>query len=374
MNRKARAKNGLFGEHHGQGTDEKLNKFQSTEQEIRYFASEESKPFGKEAESVKRERRRMVKPIFIEGQRADSSFSHDRRLKQVTEKNERVQEGLEQAVNGSFLCGGSSTLEGKSRKEHSFPDSDMIKHVSLAVVDKLIDGLKVSHPPVERTLVTFPRRKLVILDINGLLADIVTPPPKECKADINISRRAIFKRPFFSDFLKFCFERFDVGIWSSRSKKIVDRVVDYLLGDMKDKLLFCWDLSHCTETGFKTLENRHKTLVFKELNKIWERSDLNLPWEKGTYNESNTLLLDDSPYKALLNPMHTAIFPHSFNFKDRGDRSLGPEGDLRVYMEELARAENIQKYVKENPFGQGCIDETSSFWAFYSRVLCNQSI
>ncbi|KAK3032554.1 hypothetical protein RJ639_036793 [Escallonia herrerae] len=322
----------------------------------------------------------MVKPIFLEGLRADSMFIHDPRLKQVTEKNERVQEELEQAANRSFLCGGSSTLEGKSRKEHPFPDADVIKHVSLAVVGKLIDGLKVSHPPVERTLVTFSRRKLIILDINGLLADIVTPPPKECKADINISRRAIlfpvavFKRPFFSDFLKFCFERFDVGIWSSRSKKIVDRVVDYLLGDMKDKLLFCWDLSHCTETGFKTLENRHKTLVFKELKKIWERSDPNLPWEKGTYNESNTLLLDDSPYKALLNPMHTAIFPHSFNFKDRGDKSLGPEGDLRVYMEELATAENIQKYVKENPFGQGCIDETSSFWAFYSRLLCSQSI
>ncbi|KAF8010103.1 hypothetical protein BT93_J0918 [Corymbia citriodora subsp. variegata] len=84
------------------------------------------------------------------------------------------------------------------------------------------------------------RRKLLILDINGLLADIVSPPPKDYKADINIARRAVFKRPFCVDFLKFCFERFDVGIWSSRNKKNVERVVDYLLGDMKHKLLFCW--------------------------------------------------------------------------------------------------------------------------------------
>lgn len=63
------------------------------------------------------------------------------------------------------------------------------------------------------------------------------------------------------------------------------------------------DLSHCTTTGFRTLENKHKTLVFKDLRRIWEKDDPSLPWEKGIYNESNTLLLDDSPYKALLNPV-----------------------------------------------------------------------
>lgn len=73
------------------------------------------------------------------------------------------------------------------------------------------------------------------------------------------------------------------------------------------------DLSHCTATGFRTLENRHKTLVFKELRRIWEKQDPNLPWEKGAYNESNTLLLDDSPYKALLNPVSSILiylFPY----------------------------------------------------------------
>lgn len=63
------------------------------------------------------------------------------------------------------------------------------------------------------------------------------------------------------------------------------------------------DISQSTQTGFKTLENMHKPLVMKELKKIWEKDDPNFPWEKGYYNESNTLLLDDSPYKALLNPV-----------------------------------------------------------------------
>lgn len=215
------------------------------------------------------------------------------------------------------------------------------------------------------------KRKLLILDVNGLLADVVYPPPKDCKADACFARRAIFKRPYCNDFLKFCFERFDVGIWSSRSKKIIVKVVDYLLGNMKQKLLFCWDMSHSTQTMFKTLENKHKPLVCKELSKVWDRYDPNLPWERGDYDESNTLLVDDSPYKALLNPVHTAIFPHSYNFKAKNDNSLGPGGDLRTYLEELLKAEHVQKYVEQHPFGQRAIDQTNSDWSFYSDVLCS---
>ncbi|XP_057769738.1 uncharacterized protein LOC130989689 isoform X2 [Salvia miltiorrhiza] len=151
-------------------------------------------------------------------------------------------------------------------------------------------------------------RKLIVLDVNGLLANIVMPAPKDYRADEHILGRAIFKRPFCDDFLKFCFQNFAVAVWSSRSKRIIERVVDYLLGDQKDKLLFCWDMSHSTQTGFNTLENIYKPLVFKELRKIWENDDPSLPWKLGDYNESNTLLLDDSPYKALLNPALEAIF------------------------------------------------------------------
>ncbi|XP_028963696.1 uncharacterized protein LOC126582825 isoform X2 [Malus sylvestris] len=227
----------------------------------------------------------------------------------------------------------------------------------------------ISNISIVRTPVCDTEKKLLILDINGLLADIVSPPPKGLASDIRIQRRAIFKRPFYLDFLKFCFERFEVGVWSSRSKRIVEKVIDYLMGDMKHKLLFCWDLSHCTATGFRTLENRHKTLVFKELRRVWEKQEPGLPWEKGAYNESNTVLLDDSPYKALLNPAHTSVFPYPFTFQRGSDTSLGPGGDIRVYLEGLAAAENIQEFVEQQPFGQGPINESSASWPFYLKVL-----
>lgn len=217
------------------------------------------------------------------------------------------------------------------------------------------------------------RKKLLILDINGLLADILRPAPKDHAADIKIAGRAVFRRPFYIDFLKFCFEMFDVGLWSSRSKKIMDGIVYYLMGDMREKLLFCWDISYCTETAFKTLENRHKPLVLKELRKIWEKHDQTLPFDVGNYNETNTVLVDDSPYKALLNPPHTAIFPHSYTFHDMGDNSLGAGGELRVYLEKLAAAEDTQKYIHEHPFGQTAINDKNLSWLFYQRVICSLS-
>ncbi|XP_057480056.1 uncharacterized protein LOC130767259 isoform X2 [Actinidia eriantha] len=166
------------------------------------------------------------------------------------------------------------------------------------------------------------RKKLLVLDVNGLLADIVACVSGRYKPDTFVSGKAVFKRPFYDDFLQFCFERFHVAVWSSRTKKNVKSVLDFLMGKSKHNLLFCWDQSHCTYTGFNTVEDREKPLLLKELNKIWEKHDPDLPWARGYYNKSNTLLLDDSPYKALRNPPNTAIFPHSYQYKNVNDNSL----------------------------------------------------
>ncbi|CAE6073799.1 unnamed protein product [Arabidopsis arenosa] len=212
------------------------------------------------------------------------------------------------------------------------------------------------------------RKKLLVLDLNGLLADIVTPL-KDVPGDINIGRRAIFKRPYCDEFLKFCFDKFEVGIWSSRKQNNVVRITEFLLGDLKNKLLFCWDMSYCATTTVGSLENRYKYVVFKDLNRLWEKHDPRLPWKMGDYNETNTVLLDDSPYKALLNPPYTAIFPHSYNHQNKTDTSLGNGGDLRLHLEKLVEAENVQDFIKKNPFGQEAITEVSESWEFYREII-----
>lgn len=48
---------------------------------------------------------------------------------------------------------------------------------------------------------------------------------------------------------------------------------------------------------------------------------------------------------------------------------VGAGGELRVYLEGLAEAENVQKYVRENPFGQRAITERNTSWEFYERII-----
>ncbi|WOL07642.1 hypothetical protein Cni_G16387 [Canna indica] len=213
------------------------------------------------------------------------------------------------------------------------------------------------------------KKKLIVIDLNGVLADINQDYSYVHKSHKRVGRKSVIKRPFCDDFLKFCFERFHVGVWSSRRSYNLDAVVDYLMGQLKPKLLFCWDQSKCTDTGYKTIENSHKPLLLKELNKLWNKEDPDLPWEKGEYSQFNTLLVDDSPYKAICNPPQTAIFPYPYSCDDARDNSLGPGGDLRVYLEGLAMADDVQLYVKAHPFGQKAINNSDPSWDFYHQII-----
>ncbi|CAN0922879.1 hypothetical protein LINGRAHAP2_LOCUS33275 [Linum grandiflorum] len=207
-------------------------------------------------------------------------------------------------------------------------------------------------------------KKLLILDLNGLLVDVVSRP-KDRKPDKCVGNRSFFPRPFYLDFLKFCFERFHVAVWSSRTKYFPSSL-SYINIPSFDPV---YDQSHCTITQFRTVENRHKPLVFKELKRVWEKQDSQLPWERGYFNESNTLLVDDSPYKALLNPVHSAIYPDSYSYQDVDDNSLGDGGNIRVYLEQICGAEHVQKFVEMNPFGQKAVNEGNDSWSFYLQVI-----
>lgn len=214
----------------------------------------------------------------------------------------------------------------------------------------------------------FLKKKLLILDLNGLLVDINEDKHNAHMADAKVRRKLVFRRPYCDDFLNFCALNFELGVWSSRKKENVASVVDIVMRDFKPCLLFCWDMSKCTFTGHKTLENVHKPLVLKELRKLWNKEEPDLPWEVGDYSASNTLLVDDSPYKALRNPPYTAIFPHSYSYMNWNDNSLGPGGDLRVYLQNLAFADDVQCFVRNNPFGQPPITESDPHWNFYAKI------
>ncbi|KAK4799653.1 hypothetical protein SAY86_025018 [Trapa natans] len=269
-----------------------------------------------------------------------------------------------------------NTMKVASMENSSTLDAEAYKNIEEIVSEDVVsETIKVDEPqPILNSLVItrdprILRKNLLILDLNGLLIDVIPNKHGGQKPDMVLSGKHVFKRPFVDDFLEFCFKRFAVAVWSSRKKKNIDRLVDFLFGNAREKLVFCWNQCQCTQTYFKTRENWNKPLVLKELRKVWEKLGPDLQFDKGEYNESNTLLLDDSPYKAICNPENTAIFPNPYQYNMSQDISLGPGGDIRVYLEGLSLAENIPEYVRQKPFGQRAITRSDPSWRFYGKVF-----
>ncbi|KAJ1418876.1 HAD-like superfamily [Sesbania bispinosa] len=227
----------------------------------------------------------------------------------------------------------------------------------------------VQHPETEldlslEKLNLGPRKKLLIMNLNGFLLcrfNIRDKKgiPKSRRADGKYANTLVYKRPFSEEFMEFCLEKFEVGIWSSAIERNVDYALDFAIGKMKSKLIKL----NVLILGFKSLENKFKPLFFKELNEVWDTVK-----KGGPYSASNALLIDDKPYKAFLNPPNTGIFPVPYKPEDKNDKALDPKGELCLYLEGLADANDVLSYVKDNPFGQLAITSSHPDWDFYSEV------
>ncbi|RHN47647.1 putative FCP1 domain, HAD-like domain-containing protein [Medicago truncatula] len=169
---------------------------------------------------------------------------------------------------------------------------------------------------VMRVFLKPKKKKLLVLNLNGFLLHrsihtfrftdqgcCPNPILKSRTADQIYLNFLLFKRPFSEEFMKFCLERFEVGIWTCAKKINVDGALTFAIGEeSKNKLLFVWDQSDCTDSlAMYSKENKEKPLFFKELNKVWNKVK-----KGGPYSASNTLMIDDKPYK--LNPVIQSSF------------------------------------------------------------------
>ncbi|KAG5556679.1 hypothetical protein RHGRI_007071 [Rhododendron griersonianum] len=158
-----------------------------------------------------------------------------------------------------------------------------------------------------------PRKKLLVLGLGGLLVHRLHR--RDQKTNAQYYRRPdgiaenfqVFNRPFCNEFLKFCLERFDVGIWSSAREWNMNDGLSTINRGLKDKLLFVWP--------------------------------------------------------------NTAVFPESYKFDMENDAVLGSKGELRLFLDGLAEVANVPSYVKEHRIGQPAITESDPNWDYYSKIV-----
>ncbi|KAM0053478.1 hypothetical protein Hdeb2414_s0007g00260031 [Helianthus debilis subsp. tardiflorus] len=70
----------------------------------------------------------------------------------------------------------------------------------------------------------------------------------------------------------------------------------------------------------------------------------------------------------LLQP-NTSVSPENYDPENKEDNLLGPNGEIRVFLEGLAEAKDVQSYVKAHPIGDPAITSSHADWDYYSKII-----
>jgi hypothetical protein len=209
---------------------------------------------------------------------------------------------------------------------------------------------------------TRKRKHLLVLDLNGLLVDrrmsaFVEPDGTKRAPDAKFGKFFIYNRPHMTSFVKWAFEHFTVGVWSSAQSHNAKALVAHIWGTHRDALAFVWGQDRCTHVGaMDPNKPNSKPMFLKDLNALWESPSY------ARFGPRNTLLLDDSPYKAVMNPPHTSIHPAEYRLVGKPangpesrdgapeDDVLGEGGSLREYLRMVAESEFVDECVASTPW------------------------
>lgn len=170
--------------------------------------------------------------------------------------------------------------------------------------------------------------QLLILDLNGTLISR------------NKKNKSMYVRPYSKEFFNYIFKNFTIMLWSSARPHSV-KYMSRAFGKHVENISVIWDRSHF---GLSKFDYNRKIVTIKDLDKVWK-------YFNGKYNATNTILLDDSFKKTVLQPFN-AIHPIEF-IHHSNDFILNGEAELlnvMDYLQKLQFQSNISNYIKNFPF------------------------
>ncbi|OBZ85195.1 hypothetical protein A0J61_06757 [Choanephora cucurbitarum] len=179
------------------------------------------------------------------------------------------------------------------------------------------------------------RQQLLILDLNGTLVS-------------RIGKRSMYARPYSREFLDYVFDNFNVMLWSSAQPHSV-RNMSRLFSTHTKKLVAIWNRE---SFGLSKEDYYRKCLTIKDLDKVWEYFD-------GQYDATNTILIDDSPEKAQLQP-YNCLHPNEFDHTSKHFTLNGESELLQLidYLKLLQYQSNVANYIKNHPYQYQSDDTT----------------
>ncbi|MBE9042621.1 HAD family hydrolase [Oscillatoriales cyanobacterium LEGE 11467] len=87
-------------------------------------------------------------------------------------------------------------------------------------------------------------QKLLILDLDETLI-FSTEIPLEYPECFKVPNYYVYLRPNFKYFIEYCFDNFEVAVWTASSRDYADEIIDRIFPD-RHKLVFLWSNDRCT--------------------------------------------------------------------------------------------------------------------------------
>lgn len=235
----------------------------------------------------------------------------------------------------------------------SCPDSEVLPSPAVSVVQGRLGGDPHFGPVniiLQRPPLILPN-KLLILDLNGFVCNSVKPQTggstrRFRTATVNGVHQGkhylYFERPGYHKFFAECFKMFDVGIWTCAGPSRATEMMTLLFTeDERRQFKFVYDQTFCLDTKAQRpdVKDGAAPIFLKDLRTVWSSF-------KDLYDDRNTLLIDDSPLKALTNPPNTALFPSSYTTKGSNQDDIFLMSILLPYLTRLAGATDVRLFLK----------------------------
>lgn len=187
-----------------------------------------------------------------------------------------------------------------------------------------------------------PTPKLLILDLNGTLLFRPRNHKVNRIVDMRASSAKPVLRPYLREFTTYIFEHFHVMFWSSATPRNVHAMINAATTESQRKLIVA---SWARDTLGLTPEEYHrKSPCVKDLEKVFRDGVIR---KRGlVWDESNTILIDDSLVKAALQPFNHIYIPEFLGDIER-DNVLY---QIIIYLEGLRYQGHVARFIKESPF------------------------
>jgi hypothetical protein len=226
----------------------------------------------------------------------------------------------------------------------------------------------------------------VVLDLNGILCVcleerlmprgqtyVVGKKPHSGTVPFLVGPKAVYIRPFCKRFLTELGNVADITIWSSMRVSTVKSVCDLLFEDLPVKPLNILGQESCDrirvqddrgKVSYMKVKGTMKDLFLKSVQKHLFSSF------GGRYSAKNTIVVDDSPVKHVLNPSENIILPETWTFAGAGQSDTYLMDTLLPWVLQLhmRRDQGIRTFWNLNKIGRTMMCE-DPFDLDYSEIL-----